>query len=207
MTGGSAPHMGSWSPVVSLEPKPPAIKMIGPAFHRSDGFPRTKSASLFPGTHSGLLDLMAELLAAMRPDECRPETLPDHKARIATHLRHCLVTYRAFLDGLETRRIDYGNTPKAAGDGSCPDVFDQVLELHIRMTHEAAHLPPSTRLMIRHHDGEWLESSVARESAHLEDHSLHHCMWIAMILENGRHPLPQALMDLAGIEKITDPGK
>lgn len=168
--------------------------MIGPAFHCVEDSSRTTNTSCFPGEHSRLLDLVASLLADMEPDDCKcGQQGPNH--RIATHLRHCLATYQAFFDGIGNRRIDYESKPSLRHGDACGDVFDQVLNLHTRMVQEAAPLPPCTRLLVRRCDG-WMESSVARESAWLEDHSIHHCMSVAMMM----HPISPELARLCAKE-------
>jgi hypothetical protein len=183
-------------PAVRINIQPTQI-MIGPAFYQlHDNARCEETSSLFPGAHSQLLDLMAEILAGMRPDECVEEHAPDHKARVATHLRHCLATYQSFLDGLDARKIDYQAASQHAECPSCRDVLDYVMELHTRLVREAGPLPPCTRMLVRQHGGAWQESSLARESAYLEDHTLHHCMWVALALQQEQNPMPRILAEL-----------
>lgn len=155
--------------------------MIGPAFHRVQGTPCGTSAPCFPGAHSGLLDLLASLLANMQPEDCGSD-LDHSKSRIATHLRHCIATYQAFLDGVAGRRIDYDMGSQVREYRTCRDVFDHVLLLHTRLVQEVAPLPPCTRLLVRHEES-WMESSIARESAYLEQHTIHHCISVAIMME------------------------
>lgn len=185
----------------------PATIMIGPAFYQiSDDALCEETSPLFPGAHSRLLDLMAEILAGMKPGDCGVERAPDHKARVATHLRHCLGTYQAFLDGLANRRIDFRDALPHVESRSCRDVLDYVMELHSRLVREAGPLPPCTRLVVRQHGGPWLESSLARESAYLEDHTRHHCMWVALALQQQEGPMPRVLEELCDETTLSTAG-
>ncbi|MFU8894528.1 MAG: hypothetical protein ACNA8L_12970 [Luteolibacter sp.] len=130
-----------------------------------------------------MLDTVAEILDGMDPADCESSNSEHPVACVASHLRDCLATYQSFFDGLPTRKIDYKFKRSTSSDESCPEVFEQVLNLHSRMIREASPLPPCTRLLVRH-GREWMESSLARESAYLQEHVIHHCLIAAMMMNS-----------------------
>lgn len=120
-------------------------------------------------------------------DEIFLRTLPPmFNYAIGSHIRHCLDFYTCFVNGLETRRIDYDTRERdellekdrAAAIKKIDSFIEQM---------SALLLPDeSTRVSVRLEDAslnpQWSHSSIGRELQSLKIHTIHHYALIAVLL-------------------------
>ena len=111
---------------------------------------------------------------------------PRFASGVGAHLRHNLDHFRSFLDGLDTRRIDYDARERDVrieinGEYAAEKIGETIARLQA-----IASLPADTPLQVKMDCGEdakqWCRSTVARELEFLVSHTVHHYALVAMIL-------------------------
>lgn len=165
--------------------------MIGPSFYQLGDAAGSEHESPFPGDHDTLLEAAAAIYARQPEALLRRKNQAHGSSSIADHLDHCLCHYRRFLEGVGTRRIDYGHGQLEERSSDRGDALAELADLRARLFREASHLPRMTPVLVREKCGPWLESTVGRESSVLAGHAAHHFLWIALILQNLQQPAPE----------------
>ena len=112
-----------------------------------------------------------------------PQGLAPH--RVGSHLRHVLEFYECFLDGFESRRVDYDSRKRNeaiernrhSALAGIRSIISRLQSIPTKWTQDV--------LAVRVEDGEadvWLASSIGRELQALSSHTIHHFALIAVTL-------------------------
>jgi hypothetical protein len=120
-------------------------------------------------------------------DEIFLRTIPPmFNFGIGRHIRHCLDFYESFLNGLETRRIDYDSRERVPLiEKERAAAIKKIDSLIAQMS--ALILPgEQTMVCVRLEDAsinpQWSHSSIGRELQSLKSHTIHHYALIAVFL-------------------------
>lgn len=123
-----------------------------------------------------------DCLLARLDDAAYVRALPSvFGASIGGHMRHNLDHYRCFLDGLQSRRVDYSARARDARlETDRRHARAEIARLGLAL----ADLPPDGGLRVRREsdpDGAWAASSLARELDFLMSHTVHHYAIVAIL--------------------------
>ena len=145
--------------------------------------------------HRRLITALSELLLSVErvvveldPETYRTVPEPFRTGSIGVHLRHCLDTCRALLEGLSAGRIDYCHRQRDPQVEELPSRFLAVCaELRDALA-ALGELDPARELVVLPEpvvQGERpaaLTSNLARELEYLRSHTLHHLAMVGVLL-------------------------
>ena len=138
------------------------------------------------------------LVRALDPEVYRAVPAPLATGSIGAHLRHCLDTCRALVDGVATGEVDYSRRERdltieeqpERGLEACAEMRASLLRL--------GELDATLPLSVRPEPlgpgvaSAALESNLARELESLRSHTLHHFAMVAVFLrQQGIDPGPE----------------
>jgi len=110
--------------------------------------------------------------------------------RIGGHLRHILEFYECFLDGIESRYIDYDARRRDESIERSRGAAMAKVQVIIRRLQSTAALQGDSFVWVRTEDSQvdfvaepFLSSSIGRELQVLSSHTIHHFALIAMTLK------------------------
>ncbi|MFN8179967.1 MAG: DinB family protein [bacterium] len=128
------------------------------------------------------------------------------RGSVGSHLRHCLDFYDAFLHGLATGTVDYGDHAHEARTEKDPAVALARIEgtVHRLEAQDVAHWPGTVEVRLLdalEGEAEVAESTPERELQMLLGHTEHHYALIAFLLQQAGHAVPGDF----GVAKATLP--
>jgi hypothetical protein len=124
-------------------------------------------------------------------DDSRYSTPPVGFAphRVGAHLRHILEFYISFIDGLESRHIDYDARRRDMAIENSRPVASALIRKLIQFFETSGSLRTESSICVRMEDADasncrehFMKSSISRELQVLSSHTIHHFALTAMTL-------------------------
>lgn len=113
-----------------------------------------------------------------------PKGLAPH--RVGSHLRHVLEFYECFLEGLESRRVDYDRRKRDETIENSRHAAAQKISWLIRRLQDCVSRTKDAALAVRMENADadvYLTSSIGRELQALSSHTIHHFALIAVTMK------------------------
>jgi hypothetical protein len=113
--------------------------------------------------------------------------------RVGAHLRHILEFYQSFMNGVESRRIDYDARRRDKAVERSSVAASTAIRNIIHFFETSALLRQESAIWVRMEDADhsevedsFMQSSISRELQALSSHTIHHFALMAMILRMHR---------------------
>lgn len=145
-----------------------------------------------------VLRQLAEVIAGLSPDEYTARPVGAVTSSIGCHVRHCLDHVNAFLEGIEVGLLDYDSRQRGTSiEHDRHAAFELVNRMEDRLwgiDSNCLSQPVSVKVMpTSNGPGYCTSSSVGRELAFVQNHTIHHGAIIAMTCRILGAELPEGI--------------